>query len=155
MGKIILENQNLTGSFPEHRGKINGVQHGRIRLTIPAREVIESAGGRAEMEAEDASLCGVRTYTVTLARMLPPGLLPVATRIAPERGHGYHEITSLRLAVEPEYPGECEAGYWARLDWTPCPTCGAPLVWYEAGYVPGYRVCAGKKHHHWLASRLA
>ncbi len=58
----------------------------------------------------------------------------------------------LRLQSEPAYPGEwagvvCVA-WWERGDWVPCPHhgCGAPLVWYEAGYVPGYRICLWGHH---------
>jgi hypothetical protein len=56
----------------------------------------------------------------------------------------------VRLDIEPEYPGEI-AAYWQQLDFTGCPECAAPLVWYEAGYVPGYRVCSRGPHHHVLA----
>ena len=33
--------------------------------------------------------------------------------------------------------------YWAAVTNVPCPMvgCEQTVVWYEAGYVPGYRVC--------------
>jgi hypothetical protein len=52
---------------------------------------------------------------------------------------------------EPEYPGERDAGFWIRLEFISCPKCKAPLAWYEAGYVPGYRVCCRAPYHHFLA----
>ncbi|MDE3097253.1 MAG: hypothetical protein KGK07_14790 [Chloroflexota bacterium] len=46
---------------------------------------------------------------------------------------------------EPPYPGEWPEGkgitWWERDMWTPCPTCGAALLWCEAGAVPGWRIC--------------
>lgn len=35
------------------------------------------------------------------------------------------------------------ADHWAAITDVPCPVegCKQTLVWYEAGYVPGYRVC--------------
>ena len=59
----------------------------------------------------------------------------------------------IRRDDEPEWPGGEVPAPWQQLDMTPCPTCGAGLVWYEVGYVPGYRVCAGPKHHHWATNR--
>jgi hypothetical protein len=38
-----------------------------------------------------------------------------------------------------------------RMDWPqriPCPHCWHWIVWAEAAYVPGYRICAGC-HRHW------
>jgi hypothetical protein len=77
---------------------------------------------------------------------VPAGLLAVS--IVGDDGP-----VGIRLAAEPEYPGECGLDYWVTLDIMPCPRCHAPLVWWEAGFVPGYRVCAGRRHHHWLAVR--
>lgn len=36
-----------------------------------------------------------------------------------------------------------DKGFWASVTNIPCPIpdCEQELVWYEAGYVPGYRVC--------------
>jgi hypothetical protein len=35
---------------------------------------------------------------------------------------------------------------WSSITDVPCPVdgCGQMLVWYEAGYVPGYRVCMAR-----------
>jgi len=71
---------------------------------------------------------------------VPDGLVVVRF---PERPH-----LGLRMEIEPEYPNEEPPMWWERADWLPCPECGAALVWYEAGYVPGYRVCARPPHHH-------
>jgi len=30
---------------------------------------------------------------------------------------------------------------WALAGIAPCPNCGGRLLWAEAGYVPGYRIC--------------
>lgn len=42
-------------------------------------------------------------------------------------------------AMPPRHPTDA----WAAITGAPCPVhgCGQTLVWYEAGYVPGYRVC--------------
>lgn len=49
------------------------------------------------------------------------------------RGAREHEIYD--LAPDP--------GYWPAVTDVPCPVegCDQTVVWYEAGYVPGYRVC--------------
>ncbi len=36
--------------------------------------------------------------------------------------------------------------YWPQT--MPCPHCQSWIVWAEAGYVPGYRICSGC-HRHW------
>jgi hypothetical protein len=56
---------------------------------------------------------------------------------------------AVRLASEPPYPIEFPA-FWATVDFTPCPVCGAALLWHEAGHVPGYRVCVRAPFHHVL-----
>ena len=112
-------------------------------MTIPAREALFAAGAVVIPDDEGT------TYTVTLGESVPLGLVVVHTDIPAQ--YGFFEAISLRMDNEPAYPGEHDADYWHTLDFTPCPHCGAPLVWYEAGYVPGYRVCSAKPHHHWLA----
>lgn len=132
-----LKYQRRTGLFPEHAG-VQPTTHTRVRLTIPAREALERAGAHITAVSSEP-----RLYTVTLGATVPAGI--IATRIIGTNHLG------LRMQDEPEYPGEIGEAYWEQLDFTPCPQCGAPLVWYEAGYVPGYRVCARKPHHHVLA----
>lgn len=134
-----LEYQNRTGLLPEHAGVRQGPHEG-VRLTIPAREALQAAGARITMEPPSGEPA---LYTVELGERVPEGI--VATRIL------HTEHLGLRMDNEPEYPGEIGHAYWEQLDFTPCPECGAPLVWYEAGYVPGYRVCARAPHHHVLA----
>lgn len=42
-------------------------------------------------------------------------------------------------APRPDWP----RSYWPAVTDVPCPVrgCDQAVVWYEAGYVPGYRVC--------------
>ena len=130
-----LEYQNRYG-IPET--KIIPPLYENVRLTIPAREALEAAN--AEVAPD-----GPQTYSV---RLSPNDRVPdLVAAIVSDDVRGY---VALRLPDEPEYPGE-EPTYWQQLDFSPCPKCGKPLVWYEAGYVPGYRVCTGKAHHHVLA----
>lgn len=149
--KIKLQDMKKSGLFPEHRGGIVLAAHQQVRLTIPAREALEDSGAIITPEPLDHEI-GMPTYTVVLGGRVPDELVPASTRV-PSGKYGYYEVLSLRMQIEPPYPGECAGDYWRRLDFTPCPKCGAPLVWYEAGYVPGYRVCASKPHHHWLAGQ--
>lgn len=127
--------QHRTGLFPEHAG-IAPIAFDDVRLTIPAREALEAAGARVSVQA---TLSGGQVYRVELGARMPTDL--VAARMREHYG------PAVRLAIEPEWPGEYP-DCWTALDWTPCPECGAPLVWYEAGYVPGYRVCSRPPHHH-------
>ncbi len=41
------------------------------------------------------------------------------------------------------YPVESRDEYWASVTGIPCPVdgCKQTVVWYEAGYSPGYRFC--------------
>jgi hypothetical protein len=130
-----LVSQKKLGLLPEHR------KHGiepivrTVRATLPVIEALRGAGSK--IEPHDG------TYTITLGHEMPHGIVAVQVM-------GSADIF-LRLSIEPEYPGEIEAAWWHKVDWLPCPVCGAPVVWYEAGFVPGYRVCTGPKHHHSLA----
>ena len=136
MKTITPKFKNRSGLFPEHTG-IAPIRHTGLRLTVPVRELLETAGATIERtEMPDGPL-----YAVTLGDRMPPGIIAVTIHNSGAVG--------LRLAIEPPYPGEC-GDYWRQLEWTPCPKCGAPLVWYEAGYVPGYRVCSRPPHHHVL-----
>jgi len=130
------------------------IAHMGIRATLPVIErLLATEGVTVEAEQPDGSLVTVRsatsmigltphTYRITLTTAVPAGI--VATTVERSGKIG------LRLDDEPEYDGEYPDG-WVQLDWTPCPKCGAPLIWYEAGYAPGYRVCARSPHHHWQA----
>ena len=129
-----LSNQNRTGLLAEHTNVEQG-PHERIRLTIPACEALMAAGATIIPTGDGL-------HTVTLGGTVPTGLVAVSIIGTDHRG--------LRLDIEPEYPGEF-ADYWLQVDMTPCADCGAPLVWYEAGYGPGYRVCAKSPHHHFVA----
>lgn len=153
MSSNILEDMGRTGLFSEHHGlQVRPAAHEKTRLTIPAREALLDSGAVVVGEPMDMSI-DVPTYTVTLGERVPAGLVVVATFLDNLKGSGYFDVLSLRMDNEPPYPNEQGCDIWRQLDFTPCPKCGAPLVWYEAGYVPGYRVCAKKPHHHWLAKQ--
>jgi hypothetical protein len=152
-----------TGLLPEHRGVAAPV-YDELRLTVPAREALVRHGNEVELRGattlngdarhapEDTSVPPSKrrghpyqVWRVTLRGTVPDGLVLCLV------GQGGEQHRALRLHVEPEYPGEWPAAALAwheRGAWVPCPACQAPLVWYEAGYVPGYRVCAAKPHHH-------
>lgn len=130
-----LKDMHKTGLFSEHHG-VQSPEYKGLRLTVPVREALIACGAVIAPEANER-------FAVTLAGTMPKGI--VATYIMGQTG------LALRLEIEPEYPGEIGHAYWEQLDFTPCPRCSAPLVWYEAGYVPGYRVCARSPHHHMLA----
>lgn len=51
-------------------------------------------------------------------------------------GDGNHDHEVYDMSPEP-------GGYWSAVTNVPCPVegCDQTVVWYEAGYVPGYRVC--------------
>lgn len=130
-----LVNQKRRGLFAEHSG-IAPITH-TVRATIPAIEALAAAGATVESIGTSSD----PAYRVTLGKMMPAGIIACTVNGPP------YVDACLRLAIEPEYPGEF-ADYWRQVDWTPCPVCGAPVVWYEAGYVPGYRVCSQPPHHH-------
>ena len=136
MKAVQLVSQKRRGLFREHKGVAPLVYE--ARATIPVVEALQAAG--AKIEALPAPAIG---YRITLGETMPAGIVAVHLNESPHLG--------LRMTNEPEYPREF-ADYWRQVDWTPCPVCDAPVVWYEAGYVPGYRVCAKPPHHHSLAS---
>lgn len=136
--------------------KIESPVYGPLRMTIPVREALLAAGHElapADTWCPVYSASGMMAHCsdVRLAgRTMPSGIVLVLI------GHGAHQHRGLRLTSEPEYPQEWTDGagiaWHERGDWVPCPTrgCGAPLVWFEAGYVPGYRICT-RGHHAQLA----
>lgn len=130
-----MQDMQRTGLFPEHEGKLSAPAiHSRVRLTISAREALLEHGAIVRWIESD------RTYTVQLRDTVPPDL--IVTRLANSDELG------IRRNIEPEYPDEIGHAFWDQVDFAPCPICRAPLIWYEAGYVPGYRVCAKPPHHH-------
>lgn len=118
--------------------KIKGAppSYASLRLTNPAQEALKKTGN-------EARCTGDGTWTVTLTGTIPKGLVLVFIDATPQ-GLG------LRMADEPPYPREFpEAVAWyERGEFVPCPSrgCGRALVWYEAGYVPGYRICTAGHH---------
>ncbi len=142
MKPINLKNMHRTG-LRENIANLIPARHSGCRLTIPVREALEASG--AEIVAQDSVPGGPQVHAVRPGAQVPPGII---VALSPDSQH-----LCLRLEIEPEWPGEMRAqAYWQQVDFTPCPACGAPLIWFEAGYVPGYRVCAGPAHHHWLVS---
>ena len=118
-----------------------------LRLTIPAREALVREGNNILAQPWDG--LGRPRWSVELHRP-PEGLVLVLI------GHGNEQHRGLRCDDEPAYPGEWSAdsiAWHERGDWTPCPArgCGRALVWYEAGYVPGYRICT-RGHHAQLSN---
>lgn len=111
------------------------------RLTIPARETLERAGNGLRPSTEPGR------WDITL-RSPPTGLVDclIGTGSPGQPDEQHH---GLRLEDEPPYPGEWPASavaWWEQGQWTPCPSCGGALVWYEAGYAPGYRLCTAGHH---------
>jgi hypothetical protein len=133
---VKLVSQNRRGLFPEHRGVAAPAY--AVRATVPVVEALRAAG--AGVDPLPLPNIG---YTVRLTGTVPAGLVAVHL-------NGPPPALALRLADEPEYPMEFP-DYWGTVAFTPCPMCGAAVVWYEAGYVPGYRVCVRPPHHHALA----
>jgi len=135
---------NRTGLLPEHVNRILILPtYLSVRLTIPAYEILSKSGARIE---QYTSVDGTFLYDVTLQthQTVPTGLVVSRSRHTSNIG--------IRMAIEPDFPGEIKT-YFEQLDFTPCPKCGSPLIWYEAGYVPGYRVCVKKPHHHAMPHR--
>lgn len=121
-----------------------------LRITIPAIERLEAAGNAVTTSI--AQPVGPMRYSVELTGIVPRGLVLCLV------GHGDHQHRALRCDDEQAYPQEWPADSGAiawheRGDWTPCPhpKCGRALVWYEAGYVPGYRLCT-RGHHAQLST---
>lgn len=114
-----------------------------VRLTIPARDKFEAGGAAVAAVGTEAN--GNVLYTVTLAERMPAGLIGCSLC-----GKLYRAI---RCDDEPSYPNELP-DLWLQVDLTPCPECEAPIVWYEAGYVSGYRICTGAEHHHLEMHRI-
>jgi len=121
-----------------------------LRVTIPAREALERAGNVMTLTPPadiEQHIYGATRFDVQLHE--PPAGLVLCLIGNNDQHHG------LRLDNEPEFPGEWPEGkgiaWHERGEWIPCPECGAALVWYEAGYVPGYRICLNG-HHSQLSS---
>lgn len=61
--------------------------------------------------------------------------------------HNYaHLVKPMAMPVWRKSRIEICNSYWPQT--VPCPHCHDWLVWAEAGYVPGYRICRGC-HRHW------
>jgi hypothetical protein len=113
-----------------------------LRLTIPAREALEAAG--AQIVPAGATDHGAQLWDLTLGDQQPAGLVAEHLRAG---------VFGIRMVDEPEYPDRAIQDYWTTLDLQPCPICTAPIVWWEAGYVPGHRICTGPEHHHLMPEK--
>lgn len=127
-----------TGLFAEHDGV--AMPEIECRLTVPAHEAIERHHPDNRVHGEGM------LARVTLAAP-PPGLVVTFAPLNPHNERGAW-VPAVRTHEEPPWPLESEAAWQDVGEWVPCPACGASLVWYEAGYVPGYRVCSRAPHHH-------
>lgn len=122
--------------------RINAPVHNLLRLTIPVSEALTRSGNLVKF----ASITPYQLHTVTLVGVVPAGIVECLISYGDEQHRG------LRLRNEPEYPGEWpenkSIAWYERGQWVPCPApkCGRALVWYEAGNVPGYRVCTAGHH---------
>jgi hypothetical protein len=128
-----------TGNIFPHPDEPVSIKNNHILMTPLVKSVLEEAGAEITLEPDPwpgrEGECQVIMGTV-----MPEGLIAVGL---PTIGG-----SMLRMASEPPLPDEIiDKGYFP-LDWTPCPECGAPLMWAEAGYVPGYRICSQPPHHH-------
>jgi len=133
--KLVYQKKN--GLFPEIKG-IAPLKY-EARATIPVVEALRDVGSVVTPQVSPNQ----SVYTINLGDQMPTGIITVGINEYPGLG--------LRMENEPDYPIEYPS-YWNQIDWTPCPVCGAPVVWYEAGYVPGYRICTRKPYHHCLAT---
>ena len=133
MREVWLVPQLRQGLLPEHAGCIGPIVY-EARVTSSVIEALQAAGAKVEPLAA--------SYRITLGNTMPDGIVACLLDNPPHLG--------LRLRTEPDYPGELD-DYLRQVDFTPCPVCRAPVVRYEAGFVPGYRVCAKPPHHHSLA----
>ena len=96
----------------------------RARLAAQVSEVLADAGDEF---AEDLDAGGRRAET------LPPSRRPDAG--------GYTVTCSRWIPPRPGSVGLYAVDPWALATVVPCRACGGSLLWAEAGYVPGYRLC--------------
>lgn len=130
-----LVDQNRHGLFAESDGVAPLIYS--VRATAAVLAALEESGAKIEPLPGHAD-----AFSVELGDRMPAGI--VASSLPRTR------LTDLRMRGEPPAHGIYE-DCWSQVEWTPCPVCGAPVVWYEAGYVPGHRVCTRPPYHHSLA----
>ncbi|MBW6486010.1 MAG: hypothetical protein K0B01_07695 [Syntrophobacterales bacterium] len=66
-----LQDQKREGLYPEH-ADVQSAMQSCVRLTIPAREALETCGAVITPEPMDADI-GMPTYSVQLAKTIPGG----------------------------------------------------------------------------------
>lgn len=119
---------------------INGV-----RMTPKARKALKKAGHK--VKAENADL---KTFSVTLCGRRMPRLC-VEIRLVDCLEYPCIHVPNDRyfsLWRSGCWDGQSWQNIWRDAEWMTCPRCKAPITWYEAGFVPGYRICLGNAHHH-------
>lgn len=118
------------------------------RLTIPAREAIDRAWADAAAKPSRRP-GGIRWLKNEIDRPPSAAGIPIVTLRTPpvvclvivhveimgEQSMG------VRTVEDGPWPGEFAAAWYDVGAWVPCPTCGAALLWCEAGFVPGWRIC--------------
>lgn len=81
---------------------------------------------------------------------------PATTREGAIHGNDHaHEVYIVPVSRDGE---AWEApDYWSAVTDVPCPVsrCRGVVRWAEAGRVPGYRICDGRRHHRFLADGTA
>ena len=70
--------------------------------------------------------------------------------------HEYHDLDGCGEKQCRVYDMPARGDYWQSVTDVPCPIdgCDGLVQWHEAGYVPGYRICA-KCLRHFLARGTA
>lgn len=134
-----LIDQKRSGLWPEHDSIAPLMRV--VRATIPVLDALRGVGATTEPMPRPKM-----GWKITPGSTMPTGIVAVHVNADDVD----IPCTALRLESEPPWPQEFP-DYWAEVDWLPCPVCAAPVIWYEAGYVPGYRVCTENPHHHSLA----
>lgn len=91
---------------------------------------------------QDLAAIDARMEELVIARVLADN--GRKTRVIFEN-HNLHGIGDKRCKVF-VLPGRSSSrnqyDYWALVTDVPCPACGSgTILWHEAGYVPGYRIC--------------
>lgn len=149
VGPIELVYEDRTGLRPGFDGIAAPVIED-VKMSIPAMEALEREGHVVTLSRAAAKTDPY--YTVELCGKRMPRRLDVSIRLIECEQGGYYERVVLRTEEEPEWPGIVpdEMNMWLLAEWLPCPVCAAPIVWYEAGFVPGYRICTRPPYHHSL-----
>lgn len=123
---------------------------GPYRMTLPVREAFLRAGNEIAITGIRDTGCDlVELLTCHEMRRPPDGNIMVCLiGYAAMHGRPDTQHYGLRFGCEPEFPCEWPNFHdkWQQGYFAPCYKCGASVVWHEAGYVPGYRICLNGHH---------